>query len=275
MCRIFQADPSCYYKWIKGLPASRTVRRVLITAEISRIYYWSQGRYGSPRITQELSSIGIKVCSSFVRKIMMEQQLRKITKLKFKRTTISCSKYPVVDNILNQNFKVSKENQVWVSDITYIRTAEGWAYLTAVIDLFDRKVIGWSLSKTMKAVDTTIAAFKKAIENRPLHDQQKLIFHSDRGIQYACKNFVYILSKNNQVQQSMSRKGNCYDNAVAESFFKTLKTELVYHHKYRTRNKAKKSIADYIEAFYNKARRHSALGNLTIDEFQSQYSTIN
>lgn len=202
MCRIFQVDPSCYYKWIKGLPTSRSVRRALITSEISRIYYWSQGRYGSPRITKELSAIGIKVCSSFVRKIMMEQQLRKITKLKFKRTTISSSKYPVVDNILNQNFKVSQENQVWVSDITYIRTGEGWVYLTIVIDLFDRKVIGWSLSKTMRAIDTSIVAFKKALLNRPLHDQQRLIFHSDRRIQYACKNFVYILSKNNQIHRA-------------------------------------------------------------------------
>lgn len=270
MCQIFNVDPSCYYKWIKGIPTSRAFRRVFITSEISRIYHWSRGSYGSPRIAKELSAIGIKVCRSLVGKIMMEQHLRKVGKRKFKITTISSPKYPLAENKLNQNFNVNRQNEVWVSDITYIHTAEGWAYLTAVIDLFDRKVIGWSLSKTMKATDTTVAAFKKARLSRPLVDNHDLIFHSDRGAQYACKEFVRILAESNHTSQSMSRKGNCYDNAVAESFFKTLKTELVYHNKYATREKAKESIFEYIENFYNIRRRHSALGNLTIGEFQNQ-----
>jgi putative transposase len=166
---------------------------------------------------------------------------------------------------------VSNQNQVWVSYITYIRTEKGWAYLTAVIDLFDRKVIGWSLSETMKAIDTTIAAFKQALRNRPLIRSQKLIFHSDRGIQYACKDFVYTLSKSDQICQSMSRKGNCYDNAVAESFFKTIKTELIYQNKYASIKKAKKSVIGYIKNFYNSCRRHSALEYLTIEEFQHKH----
>ena len=271
MCKIFHVDPSSYYKWLKGLPTSRAERKVFISSEISRIYHWSQGRYGSRRIAKELSSINIKACRSFVGKIMLENNMPRIPKLKFKRTTISSPKYPAAPNLLNQNFKAINQNQVWVSDITYIRTKKGWAYLTAVIDLFDRKVIGWSLSKTMKAVDTTIAAFKQALRNRPLARNQKLIFHSDRGIQYACKDFVHILTKNNQIAQSMSRKGNCYDNAVAESFFKTLKTELIYQNNYTTIKKAQKSIIDYIINFYNKCRRHSAIGNLTIVEFQNKY----
>ncbi|REG99792.1 IS3 family transposase [Flavobacterium aquicola] len=271
MCKIFKVDPSCYYKWLKGLPTSRAERKVFVTSEISRIYHWSMGRYGSVRITKELSTIGIKTCRSFVGKIMLENHLQKIPKLKFKRTTISSPKYPVAENLLNQKFKVSNQNQVWVSDITYIGTKEGWTYLTAVMDLFDRKVIGWSLSETMKARDTTIVAFKQAMLNRPLDRNQKLIFHSDRGIQYACKDFVYLLTKREQIAQSMSRKGNCYDNAVAESFFKTLKTELIYQNKYTTIKKAKKSIIDYIKNFYNSCRRHSALGNLTIEEFHNQY----
>lgn len=274
MCRIFQVDSSCYYKWLKGLPASRAERRIFITSEISRIYHWSQGRYGSPRITKELAALGIKVCCSLVRKIMAEQQLRWITKLKFKRTTLSYPKYPAAKNLLNQDFKPASQNKAWVSDITYIRTAEGWAYLTTVIDLFDRKVIGWSLSETMKAMDTSIAALRKALLNRPLVSDRKLIFHSDRGIQYACKKFTCILSKNSQILQSMSRKGNCYDNAVAESFFKTLKTELVNRHKYKNRKQARKSIHDYIENFYNTVRRHSALGNLTIDEFHKLHLSM-
>ncbi|SDZ62524.1 Transposase InsO and inactivated derivatives [Flavobacterium aquidurense] len=211
MCKIFHVDPSSYYKWLKGLPTSRAERKVFISSEISRIYHWSQGRYGSRRIAKELSSINIKACRSFVGKIMLENNMPRIPKLKFKRTTISSTIYPVAPNLLNQNFKVRNQNQVWVSDITYIRTKKGWAYLTAVIDLFDRKVIGWSLSKTMKAIDTTITAFKQALRNRPLTINQKLIFHSDRGIQYACKDFVHLLTKSNQIAQSMSRKGNCYD----------------------------------------------------------------
>lgn len=270
MCQVFQVDRSCYYKWLKKIPTSRTLRKIFITSEICRIYDASNGTYGSPRITKELAVIGVKACRSFVAKIMQEHNLRSITKLKYKKTTISSPKYPVAENSLNQIFNVARENQVWVSDITYIRTTEGWAYLTIIIDLFDRKVIGWWLSKSMKATDTSIAAFKKAQLNRPLINNQKLLFHSDRGIQYTCKDFVRILAKSNQISQSMSRKGNCYDNAVAESFFKTLKTELIHHQNYSTRKKAKESIFDYIENFYNIKRRHSAIGNLTIEEFHSQ-----
>lgn len=271
MCQVFQVDRSCYYKWLKKIPTSRTLRKIFITSEICRIYDCSNGTYGSPRITKELAVIGVKACRSFVAKIMQEHNLRSITKLKFKKTTVSSPKYPVADNILNQNFHVGKENEVWVSDITYIHTAEGWAYLTIILDLFDRKVIGWSLSKSMKATDTSIAAFKKAQLNRPLVGNQKLLFHSDRGVQYTCKDFVRILAKSNQVSQSMSRKGNCYDNAVAESFFKTLKTELIYQNKYESTKLATDSIFEYIENFYNIRRRHSALGNLTIVEFQEQH----
>jgi putative transposase len=271
MCKIFHVNTSCYYRWLKGLPTSRAERKIFIASEIIRIYHWSHKRYGSRRIAKELSAIGIKVCRSFVAKIMLENHLHRTPKLKFKRTTISSPKYPAAENLLNQDFKVSNQNQVWVSDITYIRTEKGWAYLTAVIDLFDRKVIGWSLSETMKAIDTTIAAFKQALRNRPLIRSQKLIFHSDRGIQYACKDFVYTLSKSDQICQSMSRKGNCYDNAVAESFFKTIKTELIYQNKYASIKKAKKSVIGYIKNFYNSCRRHSALEYLTIEEFQNKH----
>lgn len=272
MCVIFKVDPSCYYKWLKGLPTSRSLRRILIATEISNIYFQNHGRYGSPRITKELAVKGIIVCRSLVGRIMLELDIHKSPKLKYKRTTISSHKYPVSQNLLNQNFKVSGKNNVWVSDITYISTGDGWLYLTIVIDLFDRKVIGWALSSTMKASDTSIAALKIALLNRPLSDNEQLVFHSDRGIQYACKAFVSTLQKKNQILQSMSGKGCCYDNAVAESFFKTLKTELVYQQKYATRIEAKESITDYIENFYNSGRRHSAIKNLTIDEFNIKKS---
>ena len=164
-----------------------------------------------------------------------------------------------------QNFTVSRKNEVWVSDITYIKTKEGWLYLTVIIDLWDRAVVGWSLSKTMFAKDTVVAAWKMANINRKI--TQPLLFHSDRGIQYACKEFTNHLKAKSFVKQSMSRKGNCWDNAVAESFFKTIKTELVYHHNYKTRIEAELNLFEYIETWYNRKRRHSALKGKTILEF--------
>ena len=202
---------------------------------------------------------------------MMEQHMQSIAKLKWKKTTNCAHNYIVARNSLNQDFKVNRRNEVWVSDITYIETDESWIYLTVVIDLFDRKVVGWSLSETLKAKDTSISAFKNALLHRPLQGSERLIFHSDRGTQYTCQEFISVLIKTNQIIQSMSGKGNCYDNAVAESFFKTLKVELVYRNKYKTRDQAKGSIFEYIEKFYNIHRRLSALGNLTIEEFQNQH----
>lgn len=270
MCRIFHADPSCYYKWLKRQSSGTAAHKDFVTTEITRIYHWSQCRYGSPRIAKELSAIGIKVSRLFVAKIMMENHLRSIAKSKFRKTTDSSQRLLTVQNILKQDFKTSRCSEVWVSDITYIQTNEGWLYLTVVIDLFDRKVIGCSVSENLKAKETSIRAFKNAIANRPLESNQKLIFHSDRATQYACLWFTSMLEGTGQITRSMSERGNCYDNTVAESFFKTLKTELVYHNTYATKEKAKESISGYIENFYNKHRRHSALGNLTIEEFHNQ-----
>ncbi|WP_419868713.1 IS3 family transposase [Chryseobacterium sp. CT-SW4] len=236
------------------------------------IYHWSRGRYGSPRIARELEAEGMRASRPLGARLMRERNLRSIVKKKFKKTTNSSHQYSVAENYLNQNFQVKSSKEVWVSDIMYIRTGQGWLYLTTVIDLFDRKVIGWSLSETMKAQDTSIAALKMTRLHRPLQDHDSLIFHSDRGIQYACTEFTSIVGKN--ITRSMSGKGNCYDNAVAGSFFKTLKTELIYQNKYETRDHAKNSVFEYIETFYNTQRRHSALGNLTIKEYQNLMSNL-
>ena len=158
-------------------------------------------------------------------------------------------------------------NQVWVSDITYVKTNQGWLYLTVIIDLFNRKVIGWSMSDRMYAEQTIISAWNMAVKNNPINEQ--LIFHSDRGIQYACDRFKNKLKAFPLVKQSMSRKGNCWDNAVAESFFKSLKVEAIYHYRFNTKNQAKLAIFEYIEMWYNKNRRHSFLNNLTINEFEN------
>jgi putative transposase len=240
----------------------------MVLEEIKRIFTKSRCRYGSPRIAKELEMINIKASRQLVAKLMRINHMRSIVKRKFKITTDSSHKYPVVQNILNREFNVAHQNAVWVSDITYIRTSQGWLYLTIVIDLFDRQVIGWSLSHTMKARDTSIKSFKMALINRPINPNQLLIYHSDRGIQYACQEFVSELNRHESVIRSMSRKGNCWDNAVAESFFKTLKVELIYQNKYKTKEEAELSIFEYIETFYNTNRRHKQLNNLTILEYQ-------
>lgn len=268
MCKVLKVSTSGYYKWINKTPSKRELRKTMLTQEIKRVYRIFKGRYGSPRITKELNMQSINVSRVLVAKIMRQEHLKSIVKKKYKVTTDSSHKYPVVENVLNRMFNVKEENKAWVSDITYVGTKQGWLYLTTVIDLFDRKVIGWALSETMKANQTVIPAFDMAKSNRPILRHHNLIFHSDRGIQYACEEFTTYLAKHKSVVRSMSRKGNCWDNAVAESFFKSLKTELIYHHKYQTKQESALSLFEYIEAFYNTKRRHKQLKNLTILEYQ-------
>lgn len=220
----------------------------------------SKGRYGSPRIASELRCDGITASRPRIARLMKKHGIRSIMKRKYRATTNSSHLYPVNENLLLQDFSTTDIGQKWVSDITYIRTGEGWLYLTAILDLADRKVVGWSMDSGMNARSTVVAAWEMAIKNRPI--THGLIFHSDRGIQYASHEFRRCL-KGIPVLQSMSRKGNCWDNAVAESFFKTLKTEMVYHRKFETRAQAKLEIFDYIEVWYNRKRRHSALGYIT------------
>jgi transposase InsO family protein len=235
MCKVLAVSRSGYYKWVHRTPSKRELKNKLLTHEIKQIYQASKGRYGSPRIAKELNMQGLKASQNLVAKLMRKEQIRSIIRKKYRVTTNSSHSYAVAENVLNRGFAVKEENKVWVSDITYVSTLQGWVYLTTVIDLFDRKVIGWALSETMKAKETILSAFKMAAINRPIKEQQELVFHSDRGIQYACEEFIVELNKHKTITQSMSRKGNCWDNAVAESFFKTLKVELIYHNKYQTK----------------------------------------
>lgn len=275
MCQILKVSRSCYYHWINKKPSKRLLRRLELGVAIKKIYDWSKGRYGSPRITKELQMQGIKVSRPFVASIMKKKDLHSVTVRRFKQITKSNHSYGIVENKLSQDFTTMAHNKVWVSDITYIRTKQGWAYLTSVIDLFDRKVIGWQFSHSLKAKDTVIPALNKACSARPIQAGDSLIFHSDRGIQYACNQFKETIKKYKWIEQSMSAKGNCYDNAVAESFFKTLKSELIYQNSYDSRIDAYRSIFEYIEAFYNTNRRHSFLQYLTIREFNEQYKFKN
>ncbi len=237
----------------------------MLDIEILAAFENSKKIYGSPRITMALNKKDIKVSRPRVARMMRRARLRSIVKKKFKVTTNSSHKFPVPENILDRDFKPGILGAVWVSDITYIRTRQGWLYLTTVIDLGDRKIIGWALSVTMKAIDTVIPAFKMARSNRPI--TQELIFHSDSGVQYACNEFRCLLEKNPFIIRSMSRKGNCWDNAVAESFFKTLKAECVYQHKFTDKEQAALIIFEYIETWYNRKRLHSTLGYLSPEEF--------
>ena len=168
--------------------------------------------------------------------------------------------------MLDRKFSATRPGEVWVSDITYVRTYKGWLYLTVIIDLFDRKVVGWAMSKGLTAAETILAAWFMAITNRPI--TEALIFHSGRGVQYACDDFTRILKSNKLITRSMSRKGNCWDNAVAESFFKSIKVEWIYSNSYENQDQAALSIFEWIESWYNRRRRHSALGYKTIEEFE-------
>ena len=270
MCKILRVSPSSYYYWLIKKPSKRLIRRLEMGVSIKQIYDWSKGRYGSPRIAKELQRKGKEVSQGFVARIMKAKNLKSVRVRRFKQTTNSKHLYPIVENKLNQDFSALQTNQVWVSDITYIKTMEGWTYLTTVIDLFDRKVVGWHMSNNMRASDTVMPALNKACSANFRHPRTKLIFHSDRGIQYASNEFKNVLKHQKGIIQSMSGKGNCYDNAVAESFFKTIKSELIYQNTYQTREQAYLSVFEYIEGFYNTNRRHSYLGNLTIKEFHEQ-----
>lgn len=265
MCRVLGVSRSGYYAWI-GRPESKRAKenRELLTA-IRKVHQKSRGIYGSPRITEELPAHGLKASRPRVARLMAKNAIRSKVKRKFKVTTNSDHSLPISPNLLDQTFYVPAPGLIWVSDITYIRTDEGWLYLTTVIDLFHRKVVGWSMSHRMTAEQTVVAALEHACQRyRPAPG---LIFHSDQGIQYASESFRRVLG-NYKMLQSMSGKGNCYDNAVAESFFKTIKTELVYHERYRTRRQARNSIFEYIEVFYNRIRKHSYLGYLAPVQYE-------
>ncbi|WP_223255465.1 IS3 family transposase [Flavobacterium sp. LM4] len=265
MCKVLAVSNSSYYKWKKQIVSERQKRVILIKEAITSIYFNTKQRYGSPRITLELQNIGYQISRITVAKYMKQLGLYSKLSKKFKVTTNSKHNHFVVPNILKREFTVKEPSKAWVSDITYIQTKDGFLYLTIILDLFDRKIIGWSLSNGLSTKQTTLTAWKMALKNRKITNE--LIFHSDRGIQYANKSFTNMLDSFKTVTRSMSRKGDCWDNAVAESFFKSLKTELIYGNKLITKEQMELEIFEYIEIWYNKKRRHSALNYKTIEEF--------
>ena len=266
MCQVLKVSRGGYYRWLKHPIGFKEKKDQMLLEHIERIYNASEQTYGSPRVTDQLHDEGFKVSRSRIAQLMRKQGIRAIPKRKFKVTTSSNHNFPISPNLLKRNFSIDQPGKVWSSDITYIQTGEGWLYLTVIMDLFNREIVGWTMSRGMKASETTIAALKDATAR--FHPEPGLIFHSDRGIQYACNDFREQLNTY-QMIQSMSGLGNCYDNAVTESFFATLKKERVYRCLYKTRYHARQSIFQYIEVFYNRIRKHSFIGNVSPVQFRT------
>jgi putative transposase len=266
MCRILNVSHSGYYEWRGRDESCRKKKDIELKEKIRAIYEQNKKRYGSPRIHEALGVQGTKCSKKRVERLMREMAIQAKHKRQFKVTTKSDHNHPVADNLLNRNFKATYPNQKWVADITYIRTFEGWLYLAAVMDLYSRKIVGWAMAETMAATLAT-TALKMAIQRRrPL---KGLLHHSDRGVQYASKTYQKILKKHGVVC-SMSRKGNCWDNASMESFFSTLKTECIAGKIYLSRSLAKREIFEYIEIYYNRKRLHSAIGSMVPENYENQ-----
>ena len=258
MCQVFGVSRSGYYRWRKHR-STRVCKHVQLDEQIKHAFAKSGRTYGSPRIAQSLQEAQVVVSKSTVARRMNKLKIRVKAPKQYVPTTQSKHDEPVAPNLLQREFYATKPALKWVSDITYFRVNRQWYYLTAVLDLADRYVVGWTISHRLTAATTTQAAFERAVANRP--PKRGLIFHSDRGVQYACQDFRQLL-KRHQCRQSMSRKGNCWDNAVAESFFKTIKTECLSKHRFTSVEEAFSVIFRYIEGWYNTKRIHSSLGNM-------------
>jgi transposase InsO family protein len=266
MCSTLEVSRSGFYAWLGRGESTRATEDRRLTAIIREEHERSRLTYGAPRIHAALKKRGEACGLHHVERLMQEAGIRSKVGRKFKKTTNSNHQHRVAPNLLNQNFTVSEPNHVWVSDITCIWTDEGWLFLASTLDLYSRKVVGWSMSASMTA-EIVVDALQMAIDRR--RPQANLLHHSDRGVQYAAYAFQALL-EGNGIECSMSGKGNCYDNAVKESFFHTLKTELCDHEHYQTRDQARASVFEFIEGFYNRTRLHSTLGYCSPQEFEEQ-----
>ena len=270
MCKVLKVNRACYYHW---LSSGSVIRKVDIKLNELVEFIFNQGRnaYGTRRIKDKLLLYyGLFVSRKRISNIMKNLNLKVKMKRRYKNTTDSNHNLPIAPNILNRDFYASNPNEKYVGDITYISTGEGWLYLATVIDLYSRKVVGWSMDDTMK-VSLVNNALNMALRHRT--PKKGLIWHTDRGSQYASYSHKDLLEKYN-ITQSMSRKGNCWDNAVAESFFKSLKNELVYQTVFYTKKQAKQEIFKYIELFYNRVRSHSYLNGLSPVEFEEKIEML-
>jgi putative transposase len=266
MCDLLEVSRSGYYAWMDRPASAQAARQAELIAQIRQVHEQSHGTYGSPRIHAELADRQVEVCVNTVAKLMKQAEIRSATHRRFvPQTTDSNHDLPVAPNLLGQDFAAVRPNQKWVCDITYISTSEGTLYLAAVMDLCSRRIVGWSMADNMQT-QLCLDALDMALRCRKPGAQ--LIHHSDRGVQYASIDYSRLL-QSHDIKVSMSRVGNCYDNAAMESFWGTLKTEWVYRQNYVTREQAKQSIFQYIECWYNRRRRHSAIGFLSPEQFEA------
>ena len=261
MCEVLEVSRAGYYKWLKRRVSERSQRALLLLSLIMQIFEEKNEIYGSPRVHEQLKAAGIKVNKKTVAKIMRENGMVARAKRRFKKTTDSNHHLPIAPNLLNREFDAKEPDEVWVSDITYLKTAKGWSYLAVFIDLYSRMVVGWSLSDSMPT-ELILGAFEMGLAHR---GRAPKLVHSDRGSQYASDDFRDLLKKHKCVQ-SMSRKGDCWDNAVAESFFGVLKSEHIYHYSFETQDQLELSLFEYIAIFYNRRRLHSSLGYITPEQ---------
>jgi putative transposase len=264
MCQVLQVSAGGFYTWRDRPASARQQRQEVLEMEIEAIHHEFKQRYGSPRIHEELQARGRRCCVNTVAKLMRQRGIAAKGKRKFRCTTDSNHDLPVADNILGRQFEPVAVNQVWAADITYIPTAEGWLYLAAVEDLYSRQIVGWSMGERMTS-RLAVDALEMAVSRRL--PGAGLVAHSDRGSQYASDHYQRLLRRHG-ITCSMSRRGDCWDNAPMESFFASLTEELVHQEDYRTRAEARASVFEYIEVFYNRVRRHSALGYLSPVEYE-------
>jgi len=268
LCKVLEVSRSGYYAWEERGRSTRSAEDEKLVVHILAAFKLGRGAYGSPRVHEELKAAGIAVSRKRVARLMAELGLEGRRKRKFKATTDSKHDLPVADNVLDRNFEVAAPDVAWVTDITYVWTAEGWLYLAAILDLFSRRVVGFAMSDRIDRA-LVLEALRAAVGRRV--PNAGLMHHSDRGSQYASGDYQDALDDLGVVC-SMSRKGNCWDNAVAESFFATLKTECVYPRRFATRAEAREAIFEYIEVFYNRRRRHSTIGYMSPVDFEMQFN---
>ena len=268
-CEVLQVSRSGYYAWRHRRPGPALIRRRKLIEQIRVVHEQSRRVYGSPRVHQALEQQGQAVCRNTVARLMRQQAIRARSKRKFvPRTTDSVHEQPIAENVLDRQFNALSPNEKWVADITYIPTGEGWLYLAAVLDLFSRRIVGWSMADHMQTQLVDDALLMALTGRQP---PEGLLHHSDRGSQYASDAYTHRLIEHG-ITLSMSGKGDCWDNAVMESFWATLKTELVHHARFATREQARAGIFEYIEVFYNRRRLHSSLGYQSPETFEAKHA---
>jgi putative transposase len=270
LCDVLKVSRSGYYAWTRRPPSPAALRRDRLVGQIRKAHGDSRDTYGSPRVYRALKAVGVACCENTVAKLMRATGLRSKAARPFVvRTTDSRHGRPVAANTLNREFYPDRPNAVWTADITYVPTAQGWLYLAVVLDLFSRRVVGWATADHLRA-ELACDALRMALEHR--RPSGELLHHSDRGVQYASGAYQDMLSEHG-IEPSMSRTGNCWDNAVTESFFSTTKRELTHHESYATREEARGSLFEYIEIFYNRQRLHSTLGYRSPAEYEVRFAS--